>query len=258
MDEAAARVRTGEVTQAVRDSVGRVRPDRQPATGSRITRDGIVGGGEVGRPTPRVALLDELVDDDSEIVTVLVGADADADGHRAHPRAHRVHASRTSRSSSTTAASRSTRTSSASSSEPRCRPGDPPAHAARAARRAASTDLKGVGRQARAGLADMGIETVLDLLAALPAPLGRPHEAGRDRRARGRRGGDGRSPRCARSTRAARATASARSSNVDRLRRHRRCSRSRSSTRPGASSSCAPGTEVSLFGKVDGTAASAR
>ena len=34
------------------------------------------------RPTPRVALLDELVDDDSEIVTVLVGADAARRRHR--------------------------------------------------------------------------------------------------------------------------------------------------------------------------------
>ena len=52
MAEAAARVRAGEVTQAVRDSVAECGPI---ATGDwiAITRDGIQVAGEVGRATPR-------------------------------------------------------------------------------------------------------------------------------------------------------------------------------------------------------------
>ena len=77
MQDALTRVRTGEVTQAVRDSVAVCGPI---ATGDwiAITRDGI----EVAVKSvtdAATALLDALVDDDSELVTIIVGAEADAD-----------------------------------------------------------------------------------------------------------------------------------------------------------------------------------
>ena len=73
MTEAAQRVRTGEVTRAVRDGSG----DSGPiAAGDwiAITRDGI----RVVEKTPAdaaIGLVEQLVDEDSELVTVLVGAD---------------------------------------------------------------------------------------------------------------------------------------------------------------------------------------
>ena len=74
MSEAAARVRAGEVTQAVRDSVG---PDGPIAAGDWIalTDQGICAAA----PTAVEAatkLVEHLADDDSELVTVLIGADA--------------------------------------------------------------------------------------------------------------------------------------------------------------------------------------
>jgi DAK2 domain fusion protein YloV len=74
MEEAAQRVHAGEVTQAVRDSVAECGPI---AAGDWIalTRDGIC----VATKSPAdaaIALLDELIDDDSELVTVVVGAEA--------------------------------------------------------------------------------------------------------------------------------------------------------------------------------------
>jgi uncharacterized protein len=76
MHDALGRVRTGEVTQAVRDvSVdgGKVRQGDWLALG----RDGVVA--TAGSAADAVCkLLEELVDDDSEIVTVLVGCDAAA------------------------------------------------------------------------------------------------------------------------------------------------------------------------------------
>ena len=48
-----------------------------PATGSRSTRDGICVATKSAADAA-IALLDELIDDDSELVTVVVGADADA------------------------------------------------------------------------------------------------------------------------------------------------------------------------------------
>jgi DAK2 domain fusion protein YloV len=77
MQEAAARVRTGEVTQAVRDSVAECGPI---ATGDwiAITRDGIMASVKSATDAA-TALLDALVDDDSELVTIIVGAEADAD-----------------------------------------------------------------------------------------------------------------------------------------------------------------------------------
>jgi len=74
MEDEAARVRAGEVTQAVRDSVAECGPIAK-GDWIAITRDGI----RVVAPTPVeavMALCDELVDEDSELVTVLLGADA--------------------------------------------------------------------------------------------------------------------------------------------------------------------------------------
>jgi DAK2 domain fusion protein YloV len=77
MAEAAARVRAGEVTQAVRDSVAECGPI---ANGDwiAITRDGIHVAVK-SAVDAAVALVDVLVDDDAELVTVIVGEDADAD-----------------------------------------------------------------------------------------------------------------------------------------------------------------------------------
>jgi len=77
MEEAAGRVRAGEVTQAVRDSVAECGPI---AAGDwiAITRDGI----HVSVKSPvdaAVALVDVLVDADAELVTIIVGEGADAD-----------------------------------------------------------------------------------------------------------------------------------------------------------------------------------
>jgi uncharacterized protein len=74
MGEAAGRVRAGEVTQAVRDSTADC-GDIKKGDWIAITRDGICAA------TPSVlaaaaALCDELIDPDSELVTVLLGADA--------------------------------------------------------------------------------------------------------------------------------------------------------------------------------------
>jgi DAK2 domain fusion protein YloV len=73
MAEAAGRVRAGEVTQAVRDSKADC-GDIKQGDWIAITRDGICAA------TPSVvaaatALCDELIDADSELVTVLLGAD---------------------------------------------------------------------------------------------------------------------------------------------------------------------------------------
>ena len=76
MQEALGRVRTGEVTQAVRDASvegGRVRRGDWLALG----RDGVVGSASSAADAV-CKLLEELVDDESEIVTVLVGCDAAA------------------------------------------------------------------------------------------------------------------------------------------------------------------------------------
>jgi dihydroxyacetone kinase-like predicted kinase len=77
MTEAAGRVRAGEVTQAVRDSVAECGPI---ANGDwiAITRDGIQVAVK-SAVDAAVALVDALVDDDAELVTVIVGEGADAD-----------------------------------------------------------------------------------------------------------------------------------------------------------------------------------
>ncbi len=77
MAEAAGRVRAGEVTQAVRDTVSE---GLQIADGDwiAITRDGIQAAVK-SAVDAAVALVDALIDDDAELVTIIVGADADAD-----------------------------------------------------------------------------------------------------------------------------------------------------------------------------------
>jgi dihydroxyacetone kinase-like predicted kinase len=76
MNEAAARVRAGEVTQAVRDSVADCGPIAK-GDWIALTRDGI----ELAAKSPAdaaIGLLNRLIDDDSELVTVVLGADARA------------------------------------------------------------------------------------------------------------------------------------------------------------------------------------
>jgi len=74
MAEEAQRVRAGEVTQAVRDSNAECGPITS-GDWIAITRDGIIAAVPSALDAA-VALLDALVDDDSELVTVLVGEDA--------------------------------------------------------------------------------------------------------------------------------------------------------------------------------------
>jgi hypothetical protein len=74
MTEAAGRVRAGEVTRAVRDSVG---PNGPIARGDWIAlADGGICAVAPSAVEAAVALVEHLVDADSELVTVLVGADA--------------------------------------------------------------------------------------------------------------------------------------------------------------------------------------
>jgi len=75
MSEAAARVRSGEVTRAVRDSHCDLGPIAHGDWLALARGDGIVA---VKRSAGEavVSLVDQLIDDDSELVTVLVGADA--------------------------------------------------------------------------------------------------------------------------------------------------------------------------------------
>jgi DAK2 domain fusion protein YloV len=75
MSDAAQRVRSGEVTRAVRSSVAECGPIEQ-GNWLAIDRTGIRAA--VDSPYEAITtLLGHLVDDDSEIVTVLVGTDAD-------------------------------------------------------------------------------------------------------------------------------------------------------------------------------------
>ena len=85
MGEAASRVRTGEVTQAVRDGVGECGPI---AAGDwiGITRAGI-GTTASSALDAAIGVVDALVAADDELVTILVGVDADpadVDELRAH------------------------------------------------------------------------------------------------------------------------------------------------------------------------------
>ena len=74
MAEAVQRVRTGEVTQAVRDGVGDVGPIKA-GDWIAISRDG-VWVVEKTAADAAIRLVDRLVNDESELLTVLVGADA--------------------------------------------------------------------------------------------------------------------------------------------------------------------------------------
>ncbi|MEX1006252.1 MAG: DAK2 domain-containing protein, partial [Acidimicrobiia bacterium] len=76
MDEAASRVRAGEVTQAVRDSVAECGPIAE-GDWIAITRDGVCVATKSASEAA-IALLDVLIDDDTELVTIVVGAEADA------------------------------------------------------------------------------------------------------------------------------------------------------------------------------------
>jgi dihydroxyacetone kinase-like predicted kinase len=75
MTAAAASVATGEVTQAVRDSGDRVRAGDWMGL---VRGDGIVAVGDSVRAAA-LALLEHLVGDDAELVTVLTGAELDPD-----------------------------------------------------------------------------------------------------------------------------------------------------------------------------------
>jgi fatty acid kinase len=74
MTEAVQRVRTGEITQAVRDGVGECGPI---AAGDwiAVSRDGVCVV-EKTAVDAAIGLVEQLADDDSELVTVLVGAGA--------------------------------------------------------------------------------------------------------------------------------------------------------------------------------------
>jgi dihydroxyacetone kinase-like predicted kinase len=74
MTEAVQRVRTGEVTQAVRDGVGDAGPI-EAGDWIAISRDG-VWVVEKTAADAAIRLVDRLVDDESELLTVLVGAEA--------------------------------------------------------------------------------------------------------------------------------------------------------------------------------------
>ena len=116
MTEAAQRVRTGEVTQAVRDSVGRVRADQAAATGSRSAATASSRGRQDrGRRRDRAASTSSSTTtaSSSPCSSAPTPTPADTAAARGAPRARAPAASR---SRSTRATSRCTRTSSASSS----------------------------------------------------------------------------------------------------------------------------------------------
>jgi uncharacterized protein len=90
MQDAAERVRCGEVTQAVRDSSAECGPIK---TGDwiAITRDGVNAATESAVDAV-IALVDALVDDDSELVTLITGTDARAaDTARIEEHVERAH-----------------------------------------------------------------------------------------------------------------------------------------------------------------------
>jgi uncharacterized protein len=74
MNEAAGRVRAGEVTQAVRDSSAEFGPIAK-GDWIALTRDGIELTAESAAEAA-IGLLDRLIDEESELVTVLLGAEA--------------------------------------------------------------------------------------------------------------------------------------------------------------------------------------
>jgi len=74
MGDAAGKVRAGEVTQAVRDSAAECGPIAK-GDWIAITREGICASAATSVDAA-IALVDRLVDGESELVTVLLGADA--------------------------------------------------------------------------------------------------------------------------------------------------------------------------------------
>jgi DAK2 domain fusion protein YloV len=78
MGEAAESVATGEVTRAVRASAGPTGPIAAGDVIGLVRGDGIVAAGETVAETA-AALLDALVGDDRELVTILTGAEADVE-----------------------------------------------------------------------------------------------------------------------------------------------------------------------------------
>ena len=77
MQEAAARVRAGEVTQAVRDSSAECGPIAK-GDWIAITREGICAA-TASPADAAIAMLDALVDDDVELVTIVLGDGAEPD-----------------------------------------------------------------------------------------------------------------------------------------------------------------------------------
>ncbi|MGA1555078.1 MAG: hypothetical protein ACO4AY_03510, partial [Ilumatobacteraceae bacterium] len=76
MSEAIGSVRTGEVTQAVRDAASDVGPVRTGDWIGIVSGDGIVAvGDDLAEVTH--ALVSGLIGDDGELLTILTGADAD-------------------------------------------------------------------------------------------------------------------------------------------------------------------------------------
>ncbi|MGA9277562.1 MAG: hypothetical protein WBV89_11420, partial [Ilumatobacter sp.] len=78
MVEAAASVTTGEVTQAVRDITAEVGEIHQDDWIGIVKGDGIVSCTS-DLFTAVVGLLDEIIDDDAELITVITGDGADSD-----------------------------------------------------------------------------------------------------------------------------------------------------------------------------------
>jgi hypothetical protein len=85
MSEAASRVRAGEVTQAVRDSVAECGPIAE-GDWIAITGDGVCATTK-SPADATIAMLDALIADDAELVTLVVGAGAD-DGDTARIAEH--------------------------------------------------------------------------------------------------------------------------------------------------------------------------
>jgi len=76
MTEAAASVVTGEVTRAVRDSTSSIGPISEGDWLGLVRGDGIAAVGATVEGAA-MALLDAIVGDSAELVTVIAGADAD-------------------------------------------------------------------------------------------------------------------------------------------------------------------------------------
>ncbi len=82
MDEAAASVVTGELTQAIRDTNSEVGPVREGDWIGLVRNDGIVAA-NASMEKAAIDLLEEIVGDGAELLTVLTGADAPDDVTRA-------------------------------------------------------------------------------------------------------------------------------------------------------------------------------